>query len=77
MVQRASSTTMHVVIVIIQKKVRSYVVCASGDDFIPLTIETYGCFHFHFDSFFTTCVQIIVVHHRNPFSYRNAYFLLY
>jgi hypothetical protein len=37
-----------------QKKTRSYVKGALSDDFIPLAIETYGCFHFRFDSFLTT-----------------------
>jgi hypothetical protein len=35
-----------------QEKTQSYVEQMLGDDFIPFAIETYGCFHFHFDSFF-------------------------
>jgi hypothetical protein len=35
-----------------QEKTQSYVKQTLGDDFIPFAIETYGCFHFHFDSFF-------------------------
>jgi hypothetical protein len=27
-------------------------VCQLGNDFIPLAVETYGCFHSRFDSFF-------------------------
>jgi hypothetical protein len=32
-------------------------------DFIPLAIETYGCFHPCFHSFFTSCVHANIVHH--------------
>jgi hypothetical protein len=32
-------------------------------DFIPLAMETYGCFHFCFDSFLTVCAQIVVLRH--------------
>jgi hypothetical protein len=35
------------------EKTRSYIAQALGDDFIPLVIETYGCFHSCFDSFLT------------------------
>jgi hypothetical protein len=38
-----------------QEKTQSYVKQTLGDDFIPFAIETYGCFHFHFDSFFIAC----------------------
>jgi hypothetical protein len=52
-VQCLMSMTMHATIVAVQKKTWSYVDRASRDDFIPLGIETYGCLHFCFDSFFT------------------------
>jgi hypothetical protein len=42
----------HVTMMAIQEKTRSYIEQAPGDDFIPLVIEMYGCFHFCFDSFF-------------------------
>jgi hypothetical protein len=32
-------------------KTWSYMEWTLGDDFIPFTIEMYGCFHFHFDFF--------------------------
>jgi hypothetical protein len=36
-------------------------------DFIFLAIETYGCFHSHFDSFFITYAQIIIECHQQSF----------
>jgi hypothetical protein len=42
----------HVMMMATQEKKRSYIERALGDDFIPLVIEMYGCFHSRFDSFF-------------------------
>jgi hypothetical protein len=47
-------TTTHAMMMVTQEKTRSYDEKAQGDDFIPLVIEMYGCFHFRFDSFLTT-----------------------
>jgi hypothetical protein len=62
MVQQTLMTIIHVVMMFAQKNTRSYVEWTLGDDFIPLIIETYGCFHSHFDSFLTTCAQTTIVH---------------
>ncbi len=56
--------TMHVAANIAQDKALSYTKQAPGDDFIPLVIETYSCFHLHFDSFLTTCVHAYITHHQ-------------
>jgi hypothetical protein len=54
-----------------QEKTRSYAKRALGDDFFPLSIETCGCLHSHFDSFFIVCAQTIIARHLqcffNPF----------
>jgi hypothetical protein len=50
---------------IIQGKTCSYTKHALKNNFIPLVIETYGCFHPHFDSFFIFYVQAIVAY--DPF----------
>jgi hypothetical protein len=44
---------------------RNTILCqwALGDDFIPFVIETYGCFHYRFDSFLTTCAHTIITCH--------------
>jgi len=55
MVLQTSTTITHAMMMVVQKKTRSYVDRTPNDDFIPLVIETYGCFHFHFDSFLTAC----------------------
>jgi hypothetical protein len=51
MVQRASTMTTHVVMMVVQEKTRSYTKRAPSVDVILLVIETYGCFHSCFDSF--------------------------
>jgi len=56
-------TTTHIVTMVAQEKTQSYAEQILGDDFIPLVIETYGCFHSCFDSFFITCAQTIVACH--------------
>jgi hypothetical protein len=63
-VQRTSTTTKHAMTMVAQEKTRSDIKQTPDDDFIPLAIETYGCFHSHFDSFFITCAQTIIVHHQ-------------
>jgi hypothetical protein len=62
MVQCAMPTTTHAMIIVTQKKTRSYVECTSKDTFIPLAIKTYGCLHSRFNSFFSTCVQATIAH---------------
>jgi len=38
------------------------------DDFIPLAIETYGCFHLCFESFLTSCVHACIACHQQSSS---------
>jgi hypothetical protein len=45
----------------------SYIEQTRSDDFIPLVIETYGCLHSHFDSFFTTYAQTTIARHQQSF----------
>ncbi len=63
-VLHASSTIVHATIVVAQEKTCSYVKCALGNYFIPLAIKIYGCFHTHFVSFFTTCVEATIACHQ-------------
>jgi len=51
MVRWTFTMTTHATTMAGHEKTRFYVELALGDDFIPLTIEMYGCFHFRFDSF--------------------------
>jgi len=60
MVQRTSTIVTHLTMMVVQKETRSYAKRALGDDFIPLAIETYGCFHYCFDSFLTACAHTII-----------------
>jgi hypothetical protein len=55
MEQQTLITTTHVVMMDIQEKTRSYTKQTLDDDFIPLAIETYECFHFYFNSFLSAC----------------------
>jgi hypothetical protein len=64
MVQQTLMTTTHATMVVIREKTRSYVEWALDNDFILVDIETYGCFHFRFDSFLTTCAQTIIIHRQ-------------
>ncbi len=64
LVQHVLMTIMHASIVAVQDKARSYTKQVPGDDFIPLAIETYGCFHLHFDSFLTSHVHATIVRHQ-------------
>jgi hypothetical protein len=62
LVQHASTVISHVTIVAAQDKAQSYIEQRPRDDFIPLAIETYSCFHPRFDSFLTSCVHACIVH---------------
>ncbi len=62
LVQRALMMTMHVVIVVVHKA-RSYTEQMIKDDFIPLALETYDCFHPCFDSFSISCVHASITCH--------------
>jgi hypothetical protein len=55
LVQWTSTMIIHVTMMSAQEKTWSYTGRALGNDFIPLVIETYECFHFCFDSFLTAC----------------------
>jgi len=57
LVQHNSITTAHAGTVATQDKARSYTEWTPRNDFIPLAMETYNCFHFCFDSFLTSCVH--------------------
>jgi len=56
--------TTHAMMITTQKKTLSYIKQTPSDDFIPFVIKTYGCFHFHFHSFFTAYVQTMIVCHQ-------------
>jgi hypothetical protein len=62
---------------VVQEKTQSYVERTLGDDFVPLAIKTYRCFHFHFDSFLVVYAQ---THYCVPlavfFSPLDVHFLL-
>jgi hypothetical protein len=60
MVQRTSTMTTHVMKMVAKEKTRSYTKQTLGDDFIPLAIETYGCF----DSFLIACAHTIIMCHQ-------------
>jgi len=64
LVQHVFTTITHAMIVVTQDKAQSYTKRMPGDDFIPLTIEIYDCFHHHFDSFFTSCVHACMTCHH-------------
>jgi hypothetical protein len=69
-------TTTHASRVVAQDKAWSYIERTPGDDFIPLTIETHGCLHPHFDSFLTSCVQASIVRHQQPPWYLRCLYLI-
>ncbi len=56
---------------VVQEKTQSYSKRTPYDDFIPVAIETYGCFHFRFNSFLISFAHTIVTRHQtyffNPF----------
>jgi hypothetical protein len=64
LVQHVSTMTMHAVIVTLQNKAQSYIEQVLGDDFIPLAIKTYSCFHLHFHSFLNSYVNACITHHE-------------
>jgi hypothetical protein len=49
MLQQTSMMTTHAMMMAAQKKTRSYGKRTPSDDFIPFSIETYGCLHSCFD----------------------------
>jgi hypothetical protein len=55
MVQRASFTRAHVMIVAAHEKTQSYMKHTSKNDIFPLAIENYDCLHSRFNSFLTSC----------------------
>jgi hypothetical protein len=57
MVQQASMMTTHATMMVVQENTWSYAEQSPSDDFIPFTIEIYGCLLSCFDSFFTTCTK--------------------
>jgi hypothetical protein len=65
LVYRVSTTTTHVATVAAQDKAQSCIEQALGDDFIPLAIETYSCFHPRFDSFLIFCVHAYITRHQH------------
>ncbi len=62
MVQQTLTMTTHAVMMATQKKTWSYPKRTLDDDFISFAIETYGCFHSCFHSFFIACAQTIIAH---------------
>jgi len=64
LVQHALTMIMCAITIIVQNKAWSYTKWAPGDDFIPLAIKTYNCFHLRFDSFFTSCVHANITYHQ-------------
>jgi len=54
----------HATIFSVQNKTQFYIEQMLGVDFIPLAIETYNCFHLHFDSFLTFCVNVNITCHQ-------------
>jgi hypothetical protein len=56
--------TTHAMTIIVQDKARFLTERTSKDDSLPLTIETYGCFNPHFDSFLTSYIHTYITHHR-------------
>ncbi len=72
--QRALFRTTHTTTIATQEKTQSYEKHILGDDFIPLAIKTYGCFHSSFD--------FLCLGHYSPsssvfFNSCDAYFLLF
>jgi hypothetical protein len=64
MVQWTLTMTTFTTMMVAQEKTWSCIERTLGNDFIPLAIETYGCLHFCFDSFFTTCAHTSIAHHQ-------------
>ncbi len=60
-VQHVLMIITHATTIAIQNKAQFYTKQTLGDDFIPLAIKTYGCFHPCFDSFFISCVHANII----------------
>jgi hypothetical protein len=58
------------------EKTWSYAKWVPRDDFIPLVIDKYECFHSHFDSLLIVCAQTTIVVINIFFNPLDAYFLL-
>jgi hypothetical protein len=56
--------TTHATMMLVEENTQLYVEQASSDNFIPLAIKMYGCFHFRFDSFFIACAHTIIACHQ-------------
>jgi hypothetical protein len=61
LVQHALLIIAHAITIVVQNKIRFYIYQTARNNFIPLAIETYDCFHPCFDSFFTSCVHANIV----------------
>jgi hypothetical protein len=61
--------------IVIQEKTCSYTKRALGNNFIPLVVETYGCFHPHFDSFSNFLCSSLVIETYGCFHPRFDSFL--
>jgi hypothetical protein len=68
--------TTHVTMMVIQERHNYMLSEHQTMTFIPLIIETYGCFYFRFDSFLTICTQTISVSSMIFFSPLDACCLL-
>jgi len=64
MVQQTSTTTAHVAIMVVQEKTWSYAEHTLRNDFNPLAIEMYECYHYCFNSLLTNCAQTIIICHQ-------------
>ncbi len=63
LVHRALTITLHATTIATQDKAWSYTKQALKDDFIPLTIKTYGCLHLRLDSFFISYIHVYITCH--------------
>jgi hypothetical protein len=63
-VQWTLTISTHATMMVGQKKRWSDVEWTPSDDFIPLSIVKYGCFHFSFHPFFITCAQTTAALHQ-------------
>ncbi len=60
MVQQTSTTTAHVAMMVVQEKTWSYAEQTLRNDFNPLAIEMYECYHYCFNSLLTNCAQTTI-----------------
>jgi hypothetical protein len=70
-------TITYVMTIVFQEKTCSYTKHALRNNFIPLFIETYGCFHPHFDSFFNFLCSSLVIETYGCFHPRFDFFNLF